>query len=122
VVILVIEVQNFSFGSVDPECQAPVARDREAPCSLAVASELVNSSARNTPKLPGVFHLLEERRYVADLLDDSGRKAGSIVTLDESPQSTMDDIPDLQSGIIAAMVSPVKFRFTPSPLLTFSYP
>jgi hypothetical protein len=112
VIILVSEVKYFSFGRVNPEGQASVVRDREAPGTLAVAGEPVHVPARNIPELAGVFHLLQEGHDVADLLDDSGRKAGSIVTLDESPQAPMEDIPDSHWAVIAGMAFPVKLSFT----------
>ena len=94
-VILIIEVQYLSFGSVDPECNAPVARDGEALCPLPVAAQLVNFPDRNVLELLRVFHLLEEGHDVADLLNDWRREAGGIITLDESAQSPMDYVPNL---------------------------
>ena len=93
-VVLVIEVDDFSFSSVDSECHPPVSRDSEAPCALAVARELVNFPAWNVPELLDILHLLKEGHDVADLLDNRERKAGNIVTFDELTQSPMGDIAD----------------------------
>ena len=41
-VILIIQVEDFSFGLVDSERDPPVTGDGEAPCSLAVASKLMS--------------------------------------------------------------------------------
>ena len=40
-VIFIVQVEDFSLGLVDPERDPPVTGDGEAPCSLAVASELM---------------------------------------------------------------------------------
>ena len=94
-VILVIEVNYFSFASVDPECHPPIPGDREAPCALAIAGELMNFPARNVLELLRVFHLLQESHDVANLLDNRRTETGSIITLNKPPQSPMDDIPDV---------------------------
>jgi len=112
VVILVIEVNYFSCASVDPECHPPVADDREAPRALAISGELMNFPARNVLELLRVFHLLQESHDVADLLDNGRRQTGSIITLNKSPQSPMDDIADLHRATIAGRVRPVKSHFT----------
>jgi len=41
-VIFIVQVEDFSLALVDPERDPPVAGDGEAPCSLAVASELMD--------------------------------------------------------------------------------
>ena len=94
-VILIIQVEDFLLGLVDPERDPPVAGDGEAPCSLAVASELMRFPARDVAEFLGVFHLLQEGQNVADPLHDSRGQAGRIITLNEAPQSPMDHVPDL---------------------------
>ena len=91
-VVFIVQIEDFSLGLVDPERDPPVAGDGEAPCSLAVASELMRFPARHVPDLLGVFHLLQEGQNVADPLHDSWRQAGSIVVLNEAPQSPMDHV------------------------------
>ena len=78
-VILVIQVEDFSFGLVDSERDPPGAGDGEAPCSLAVASKLMRFPARDVAELLGVFHLLQEGQNVADPLHNSRGKTGSIM-------------------------------------------
>ncbi len=94
-VILIIQVEDFSFGLVDSERDALVAGDSEAPCSLAVAGELMRFPARDVAEFLGVFHLLQKGQNVADLLDDGRRQAGSIIALNEAPQSPMDYVSNL---------------------------
>jgi len=70
-VIFIIQVEDFSLGLVDPERDPAVAGDGEAPCSLAVASELMGFPARDVAEFPGIFHLLQEGQNVADPFHDS---------------------------------------------------
>jgi len=69
-VILVSQVENFSFGLVHLERDPPVAGDGKAPAPLAVAGQLMGVPTRNVTELLGVFHLLEEGQNIADLLHD----------------------------------------------------
>ena len=74
-VILIIQVEDFSFGLVDFERDPPVAGDGEALCSLAVAGKLMRFPARDVAELLGVFHLLQEGQNVANPLYDSRGQA-----------------------------------------------
>jgi len=90
VVILIIQVDDFSFGLVDSERDPPLAGDGEAPGPLAVAGERVRFPARDVAELLGGFHLLQEGQNVADPLHGRRSQAGSIITmLNEAPQSAM---------------------------------
>jgi hypothetical protein len=80
---------------------------RETPCSLAVSGKPVNAPARNIPEIPGVFHRLQEGYDVADFLNDGEPRAGSIITLDESPGFSLDDPADLHKPMIAGVACPV---------------
>ncbi len=71
-VIFIVQVEDFSLALVDPERDPPVAGDGEAPCSLAVDSELMGFPGRDVAELPGVFHLLQKGQNVADPFHDSG--------------------------------------------------
>ena len=97
-VVLIIQVEDFSLGLVDPERDPPVARDMKAPCPLAVAGELVRFPTRHIAEFLRIFHLLQEGQNVSDLLHDTWSQAGSIIALDEAPQSTMDRVSDLHSS------------------------
>ena len=94
-VILIIQVENFSFGLVDSERDPPIVGNGEAPCSLAVAGKLMRFPARDVAELLGVFHLLQEGQNVADPLYDSRSQTGSVIMLNEAPQSPMDHVSDL---------------------------
>ena len=50
-VILIIQVEDFSFGLVDSERDPPVAGNGEAPCSLAVAGKLM--------RFPGTWDVVQ---------------------------------------------------------------
>jgi len=69
-IILIIQVEDFPFGLVDPERDPPIAGDAEAPAPLAVASELMGFPTRDVTEFLGVFHLLQESQNIADLLHD----------------------------------------------------
>jgi hypothetical protein len=73
-VILIIQVKDFSFGLVDFERDPPITGDGEAPDSFAVAGELVGVPARYVAELSGIFHLLQESQNIPDLLHDRGAK------------------------------------------------
>lgn len=94
-VVLIIEVKNFFFALVDPECDPPIPGDGQAPYTLAVAGERMGFPARDVAEFLGVFHLLQEGNDVAYLLDNRRGQAGSIVALNESPQSPVDHVPNL---------------------------
>ena len=51
--------------------------------------------ARDVVELLVVFHLLQEGQNVADPLHNSRGQAGSIIMLNEAPQSPMDHVSDL---------------------------
>lgn len=69
-VILVIQVEDFSFGLVDSEGDPPVAGDGEAPAFLAVAGELIGVPTWDVAELLGIFHLLQEGQNITDLFYD----------------------------------------------------
>ena len=94
-VILIIQVEDFSFGLVDSKRDPPVAGDGKAPCSLAVTGKLMRFPARDVAEFLGAFHLLQEGQNVTDPLYDSRGQAGSIIILNEAPQSPMDHVSDL---------------------------
>ena len=94
-VILIIQVKDFSSDLVNSERDPPVAGDDEAPCSLAVSRELMYFPTRDIPDFLDVFHLLQEGQNVAEPLHESRSQAGSIVMLNEAPQSPMDQLPNL---------------------------
>ena len=94
-VILIIQVEDFSFGPVDSERDPPIACDGETPCSLAVDSKLMPFPVRYIVELLGVFHFLQEGHNVADPLHNIGGQAGSIIMLNEAPQSPMDHVSNL---------------------------
>jgi hypothetical protein len=73
VVVLKIQIEDFSFPLVDPERDSPVAGDGQTPCTLAVAGELEGFPARDVTEFLGFFHLLQEGNDVADFLDNRGR-------------------------------------------------
>ncbi len=49
-VILIIQVKDFSFGLVDFERDPPITGDGETPDSFAVAGELVRVPNRDMPQ------------------------------------------------------------------------
>ena len=94
-VILIIQVEDFSLGLVDSEPNPPVAGDRKTPGPLSVAAQLVRFPTRNVVEFPGVLHLLQEGENVTNLLEDGRGQAGRIIALDEAPQSSMRHVSDL---------------------------
>ena len=66
-VILIIQVENFSFGLVDSKRDPPIASDRKAPASLAGARELVRIPSRHIAELLGIFHLLNIKTSLLSL-------------------------------------------------------
>ena len=114
-VIFIIQVEDFSLGLVDPERDPPVAGDGEAPCSLAIAGELMRFPARDVAEFTGVCHLLQEGHNVPDPFHDKRRQAGWIVACDEAPQSPVDHVSDLHDPAYPRDSSRVKRRFTGTP-------
>jgi len=57
VIIFVIQIDDlFAFGG-NGKGQPPVSRDREAPCSLAIARELVNLPRAHVTEFADILHL-----------------------------------------------------------------
>ena len=83
-VVLEIEVEDFSLTLVDPKRNPPVGDDGEAPRSSAVAAEFMRFPARDAAKLLGVFHLLQEGQNIAYLLDDARSQPRGIIAFDET--------------------------------------
>lgn len=52
-------------------------------------------TAREVAKFLGVCHLLQKGQNVADLLHDRRSQAGSIIALNEAPQSAMGHVSNL---------------------------
>ena len=94
-IILIIQIEDFSFGLVNFEGDPPVAGNGETPCSLAVTSELMRFPTRDVTELLRGFPFLQESQNVADPLLDSRGQDERIIMLNEAPQSPMDHLPDL---------------------------
>src|SRR4030042_2516658 len=111
-IILIIQVEDFSFGLVDLERDPPVAGNGEAPGPLAVAGELMGVPTGEVAELLGVFHFLQEGQNITDLLHDRRSYPGGIIMLNEASQPPMSHVSDLHRLSLPQKVSFVKLHFT----------
>ena len=96
-IVFIIEVDDLDFLPIDPKRHPPVARDRQAPRSLAVAGQHVRFPALHGAKLVLLLHVLEERDDALHFDDDRRLQPAGVVILDEAPQPFVDHVPDLHS-------------------------
>jgi hypothetical protein len=97
VVVLIVQIEDFSFRGVNPERDPPVPGDAETPGPFSAAGKLVRFPTRDVAEFLDVLNFLQEGKNVADLLDYCWRQPRRIVAFDEAPQPLMDHIPDRHS-------------------------
>src|ERR1035437_9389243 len=91
VIIFIIDIRYLAVP--DLECQAPVARDVQAPHSLAVPGKLVGFPQWESTQFFRVLHVLQEGQHCAELVHGIRRQAFSAVLQVEPFQALMDEIP-----------------------------
>jgi hypothetical protein len=79
VIILKIQVDNLVV--VDPERQAPIARDEQPPGAFAVARQWVRFPGRKSAELRGVLHGIEEGEHFAELVYGVGGYLQSVAAM-----------------------------------------
>ena len=92
-VIFQVDVVDFSFCSINAEGQTTVAGDREAPRSLAVARQRVYLPRRESTQFLRVFHVVEERQHLSQLVHRIRRNAFCGVLSVELLQALMNEVP-----------------------------
>jgi hypothetical protein len=85
VVVLVIKVDDLDFGLVDPQGDAPVTGDEQAPGAFAFAGQLIGFRDWHEPQFAFLPHVLKEGDDLADLWHDGRRQSRVVVPLDETP-------------------------------------
>src|SRR5574337_200039 len=93
-IVLKIKIEYFSRVLVDSECDPPVPGDGKTPYSLSVPGKLVNFPTRDVVHFQGRPHLLQKGHDISDPLDNWRGQPGSIVMLNEAPQSAVNNVPN----------------------------
>jgi len=93
-IVLKIKIEYFFRVLVDSECDPPVPGDDKAPCSLSVPGKLVDFPTRDVVQFQGRPYLLQKGHDVSDPLDNWWKQPGSIVMLNEAPQSAVNNVPN----------------------------
>jgi hypothetical protein len=68
--VVILEVQLNDLLVLDPECQPSVASDVQAPGAFAVARQPVCLPQRKAAQFLRLFHRLDEREHLAELVHD----------------------------------------------------
>src|ERR1039457_2314414 len=95
VIVFIVDIQYLAV--LDPERQAPVARDVETPDSLAVSGALMGFPQGENAQFFRILHVLQESQHGAELVHGIGRQAFHAVLQVELLQALMDEAPDLHS-------------------------
>jgi hypothetical protein len=57
-IVLIVQIEDFSFQGINPERDPPISGDGETPGSFSAARKLVGFPARDSAQFLGVFDFL----------------------------------------------------------------
>ena len=80
---------------VDPEGQAPVARDVKTPSAFPVSGHLMCTPMRDRAEFVGIFHVLNERQHLSELVHRVSRNAFLVIFMVQALKSLMGKVPYL---------------------------
>src|ERR1035437_4886586 len=95
VIVFIVDIQYPAV--LDPERQAPVARDVETPDSLVVSGELVGFPQWESTQFFRVVDVWQERQHCAEFVHGIGRQTFRGGLQVELSQALMDEAPYLHS-------------------------
>ena len=96
--VLVLHVEVTNLVAFDGEGQPPIAADRDAPCSGAVAFQLMDAPPRRATDLGHVLGDEEHGENMAQPLDQIRGKLSGVVVFDEAQKPAMLNAPNLHLG------------------------
>lgn len=91
--MVVLKIQLDDLFVLDPERQPPVARDVQAPGALAIARQNMRLPQGKAAQLLRVFHRIEEREHLAELVHGVRAEALRGILLVQPAQAFMDNTP-----------------------------
>jgi hypothetical protein len=115
VVVFIVKIDNLDFGLIDPECDAPVLGDKQAPCAFTITGELMRFPTWNRAQLILSFHILEERNDAKELGNHGRLQAGRVIVLNQTAQTFVDHVSDSHEINLASKSTSVKLHYTPYP-------
>ena len=98
--MIVLQVEVTNLAAFDGEGQPPIAADRDAPCSGAVAFQLMDAPARRATDLGHVLGDEEHGENIAQPLDQIRGKLSGVVVFDEAQKPAMLNAPNLHLGAV----------------------
>lgn len=102
-VVLIIEVHDFIFFTIDPEGYPPVAGDSQAPRAFFVTGEMMGPPTGYGTQFLRIFNFLQVGDNVSYFLHIGRMKPGGVIALDETLQTLGHDIPDSHGEKITEM-------------------